>query len=206
MTEGSFSQLLSALENKKELDVGAILEQAQKVGLAIVNPKWILDSGYVRPHEGRPEIITDPDDGECALQQNGIDLRLDEVYVADGATQFSLHKKRDHRCRYLKLEPSAENDFLFFPGKQYAWDFFEAVEIPEGTAAYLFVRSSINRYSGIFLSGLYDSGFRGRIGGIFRPYLPTTIERGCRMAQIVFFKADSYRTYDGQYQDQKAQV
>jgi dUTP pyrophosphatase len=170
---------------------------------AIVNPKTILDLGAVRPYEGRPPIIIDPRDDECALQQNGIDLRLDEVQAADGTTIFTLHKKNDMRCKYYKLESDAEGMFRLYPGKQYALDFFEEVNVPKDMAAYIFVRSSLNRYSGIFMTGLYDTGFKGRIGGIFRPYVPTFIERGCRVAQIVFFNADSHRAYEGQYQDQK---
>ena len=181
-------------------------ESLSESGLAIVNPKWILDNGYVKPFDGNPAIVTDPNDPECALQQNGIDLRLDTVQAADGATRFSLGKKRDTRCTYYPLEPDAQNDFLFFPGKQYAVDYMEWVEIPQGTAAYIFVRSSVNRYSGVLLTGLWDAGFRGRAGAIYRPYIPTTVERGVRMAQIVFFRADSYRPYEGQYQDQKTQV
>jgi deoxycytidine triphosphate deaminase len=188
------------------IDFDSIEEATKKLGLAIVNPKWILDEGYVKPFEGSPPIITDPNDEECALQQNGIDLRLDTVQVADGATRFSLYKKKDARCNYLQLEPDANNDFLFFPGKQYALDCMEWIDIPQGTAAYLFMRSSVNRYSGMFFTGLWDAGFRGRLGGIFRPYIATTVERGVRMAQVVFFRADSHRPYEGQYQDQKTQV
>jgi deoxycytidine triphosphate deaminase len=201
MAESDFSHFLRTLENQE-----GVLRQAQKIGLAIVNPREILDQGYVRPFEGNPDIITDSADEECALQQNGIDLRLDTVQVADGATRFSLYKKKDTRCTYYPLEPNADNDFLFFPGKQYAVDFFEEVEIPVGLSAYVFVRSSINRYSGMLLTGYWDSGFKGRLGGVFRPYLPTTIERGCRMAQIVFYRSDSAKLYKGQYQNQKTQI
>jgi len=173
---------------------------------AIVNPKHILDLGAVKPYEGRPSIVINPNDDECALQQNGIDLRLDEIQEAVGSTTFTLHKKGDIRCNYFKLEPDAKGMFRMYPGKQYALDCFETIDVPGGMAAYIFARSSINRYSGIFLCSLWDSGFRGRLGGIFRPYVPTFIERGCRVAQIVFFTADSHRQYDGQYQDQKGQV
>ena len=173
---------------------------------AIVNPKHILDIGAVRPYEGRPVIITDPKDGECALQQNGIDLRLDEVQVAEGFTSFHLNKVGDNKCSYFPVVPSYDGMFHLEPFKQYAFDFMEEIEVPVGMAAYLFIRSSMNRYSGIFTVGLYDSGFRGRLGGIFRPFIETYIQGGCRVAQIVFFHADSFRPYEGQYQDQKGQV
>lgn len=199
-----FGKMLNELD--QDIDLEKLGNLANRFGLAIVNPKWILDEGFVVPFEGNPDIITDPNDEECALQQNGIDLRLDTVQVAAGDTRFSLHKKHDSRCKYHKLEPDGESNFLFFPGKQYSLDCMEWVEIPEGTAAYIFVRSSINRYAGIFMTGLWDAGFRGRAGGIFRPYVPTTIEKGVRVAQIVFFRADSHRPYDGQYQDQRSQT
>jgi deoxycytidine triphosphate deaminase len=173
---------------------------------AIINPKKILEMGIVKHLEGRPPIISDPKDGECALQQNGIDLRLDEVQVAEGTTSFTLYKKQDTRCKYSKIDLNDDNVFHLYPTKQYAFDCYEEVDIPKNMGAYIFARSSINRYSGIFLCSWWDSGFRGRLGGIFRPYIPTFIERGCRIAQIVFFSTDSYRQYEGQYQNQKRQV
>ena len=173
---------------------------------AIVNPKYILDIGAVRPYEGRPAIITDPKDGECALQQNGIDLRLDEVQVAEGFTSFHLNKVGDNKCAYYPVEPHVDGVFHLEAFKQYAFDFMEWVEVPKDMFAYIFVRSSMNRYSGIFMTGGWDGGFRGRLGGIFRPFIETYIEKGCRVAQIVFFHADSFRPYEGQYQDQKGQV
>jgi deoxycytidine triphosphate deaminase len=173
---------------------------------AIVNPKYILDIGAVRPYEGRPVIITDPKDGECALQQNGIDLRLDEVQIADGFTSFHLNKVGDNKCSYWSVMPLCDEMFHLEVGKQYAFDFMEEIEVPTGMAAYLFIRSSMNRYSGIFTVGLYDSGFRGRLGGIFRPFIDTYIQKGCRAAQVVFFTSDSNGAYAGQYQDQKKQV
>lgn len=173
---------------------------------AIINPSEALDRGWVRPYEDRPAIIVDPEDPECALQQNGIDLRVDEVSAADGHTVFTLNKEKDRRCNYFPLETDENDCFLFLPGRQYGVDFMEWIEVPENTCAYIFMRSSINRYSGMFFSALWDSGFRGRLGGIFRPYIGTHFQRGCRMAQVVFLRSDCHRLYDGQYQDQQRQV
>jgi len=170
---------------------------------AIINPSIVLREGWVRPFEGNPVIITDLNDGECALQQNGIDLRLDSIDIAEGGSIFTLYKKSDQHCKYYNLESDATNNFTFFPGHQYGINFMEWVEVPERTCAYIFMRSSINRYSGTFFSALWDSGFKGRLGGVFRPSVTTIIERGYRIAQIVFFKSDSHRLYDGQYQGQK---
>ncbi len=173
---------------------------------AIVNPKHILEIGAVRPAEGCPPIITDITDPNCALQQNGIDLRLDDAALAAGCTNFFVDKKRDRRCDYHQVFINSDNTFNFQPGKQYSLDFMEWIEVPENMAAYLFLRSSVNRFSGTVFTGLWDAGFKGRLGGIFRPSVLTNVERGFRMAQVVFFYSDSYRTYEGQYQNQQHHV
>ena len=173
---------------------------------AIVNPKHILEIGAVKPAEGYPDIITDIKDPNCALQQNGIDLRLADAAVAAGSTSFFVDKKKDVRCDYHAIPINSDSTFLFQPGKQYAVDFMENIDVPKDMAAYLFLRSSVNRYSGVFMTGLYDAGFRGRLGGIFRPFISTRIEAGFRLAQVVFFYADSNRPYSGQYQDQVSQA
>lgn len=173
---------------------------------AVVNPKDILDMGAIYPIEGQPAIITDIDDPECQLQQNGIDLRLDEVSVAVGTTDFFIDKEAQDRCSYETVHRDERGVYLLEPPNQYGMDFQEWVKVPDNMLAYLFVRSSVNRYSGSFLVGNYDSGFQGRVGGIFRPSVPTRFERGFRIAQIVFFRAEPHRTYSGQYQNQEKQV
>ncbi len=72
---------------------------------AIINPQEMLDQGAVYPMEGQPAIITDPKDPECQLQQNGIDLRVNEVQgvVTDAFTKFTLNKTHDERCDYFPI-------------------------------------------------------------------------------------------------------
>lgn len=172
----------------------------------IINPQKILDDKVVTAAEGEAELILDPKNSECQLQQNGVDLRLSKAYLASGFSRFTIRKANDHKCSYEEMIPDQVGYLYFRIGQQYALDFAEYVDIPENMCAYLFMRSSINRYSGTFLTALYDAGFRGRIGGIYRPTIDTTIEVGCRIAQIVFIESDSHRLYTGQYQDQKSQV
>lgn len=172
----------------------------------IVNPKHILEIGAVRPAEGFPGIITDTADPNCALQQNGIDLRLASVAIAAGGTSFFVDKRRDVRCEYHEIPINNDNTFAFRVGQQYSVDFMEWIEVPKDMAAYMFLRSSVNRFSGTVFTGLWDAGFKGRLGGIYRPSVLTRIEYGFRMAQIVFFYSDSHRMYEGQYQNQLSHV
>lgn len=173
----------------------------QSTDTAVVSPRRVLELGAVRSFETYPPIVTDFNDPECAIQQNGVDLRLAEAAVARGDTRFTLDKNRTKKCEYHIMQPK-DNLFEFIAGYQYALDFMEWVEVPENMMAYIFMRSSINRYAGSLLVGMWDSGFKGRLGAIFRPLVCTTIEVGFRVAQIVFFKAEAARLYSGQYQNQ----
>lgn len=72
------------------------------------------------------------------------------------------------------------------------------VNLPEGIAAQLIIRSTFNR-NGIFLtSGLYDSGFKGHIGfAIHNNSGEAKIGFGTRIGQIIFVSSDSVGSYAG---------
>lgn len=178
----------------------------EQLAAAIVDPSFVLAQEWVTPFDPFSDIVIDPEDEECALQQNGIDLRLAEARVAVGNSRFTLNKQDDNRCDYHPLVPDQSNIFTFQAGKQYAVDFMEWIDIPANMSAYIIMRSSFNRYSGILLSAWWDSGFRGRLGCIYRPFVDTTVEFGVRMAQVVFIRSDSCRLYEGQYKDSTSQV
>lgn len=81
-------------------------------------------------------------------------------------------------------------------------DFY--VEIPEGVAAYLIVRSTFNRNGMFITSGLYDSGFKGHIGFVLHnPIGSATIEVGIRVGQIIFISSDSAGVYAGGWNHQQ---
>jgi deoxycytidine triphosphate deaminase len=175
---------------------------------AVVNPMEIIDRKIVTPFESFPEIVIDTNNTQCQIQQNGIDLRFADAKIALGVTTFSTQEGKTLKCSYndIPMIDDTSKYLCFSKGEMYSMTFMEYAEIPEGMMAMICVRSSINRFSGTILSGLYDSGFRGQIAAIYRPSIDTKVEVGYRMAQIVFFRADSYRLYAGQYQDQKGHI
>ena len=87
-------------------------------------------------------------------------------------------------------------------GIPYALVSVESVEIPENVAAMVIMRSTLNRIGVPIHSGLYDSGFRGKIQPTLYPFNSFDIELGSRFAQVIFFQANSATLYRGQYQDQ----
>ena len=173
---------------------------------AVVNPMEIIDRKIITSFQSFPEIVLDTNDAQCQIQQNGIDLRFANAKIALGVTIFSMQEGKSLKCSYGDGTIVDGRCVHFSKGEMYSMNFMEYVEVPEGMMATIYTRSSINRYSGTIISGLYDSGFRGQIGAIYRPNIDTKVEVGYRMAQIVFFRADSYRLYAGQYQDQRGHI
>jgi deoxycytidine triphosphate deaminase len=165
---------------------------------SIISPKEILERKIVYTAPQVLEINV-----EQQMQQVGIDLRLAKASWISGLAEFTNNT--------TTLKPSSfemqivDNCYFFKAGMQYSLDFFEDISVPEDMAALIINRSSINRYSGVITSGVYDPGFRskGGCGAMFRPTLDTKIEIGFRVAQVMFFAAESASLYAGQYQDSK---
>ena len=53
------------------------------------------------------------------------------------------------------------------------------------------------------IAGVYDSGFNNTIGAVLRVDTTIVLEKGVRVAQIMFFEAESASLYDGVYQEGK---
>jgi deoxycytidine triphosphate deaminase len=164
----------------------------------IVSPKEILERGIVSATAGAPEI-----DVSQQMQQVGIDLRLARAQRVEGLVEFT-NNTTSLKPNFYDMQ-IIDNCYFFKAGSQYSLDFFEDISVPEDMAALIINRSSINRHSGVITSGVYDPGFRskGGCGAMFRPTINTKIEIGFRVAQVMFFTAESASLYNGQYQDSK---
>ena len=79
------------------------------------------------------------------------------------------------------------------------------VDLPEGVACQLIIRSTFNR-NGIFLtSGLYDSGFKGHIGFAIhnRRENQAYIGQGTRIGQVIFVESNASGLYSGGWNHDK---
>ena len=65
----------------------------------------------------------------------------------------------------------------------------------------IFSRSSFNRNGIQILSTLFDSEFYGTPSLTIYPFFELDIERGTRIAQIIFVEAEAYQQYNGKYQE-----
>lgn len=137
------------------------------------------------------------------VQQNGVDVRINTSCSFSGNYVFREHVGTDGKENTFKVsevQPDKHDFFHFKRGHAYGLECFEIIKIPDGMCAILYGRSSLNR-NGILVRGsLYDAGFNGVIGCTLYAGVDCSIRKKTRIAQIIFFEADSSGTYDGQYQ------
>ena len=162
-----------------------------------INPKIAIEKGW----------ITGLNDLDKQVQPNAIDFTADkafdiadkEFYVSETHTQmrggeqvFPVSTFFETKCRNTWF--LAGGEMLDFLSDVY-------VDLPEGVAAQLVIRSTLARNGLQLVSGLYDSGFKGHIGFLLhnRHKFEAMIAEGTRVGQIIFIRSDSSGRYTGGY-------
>jgi len=164
----------------------------------IINPQYAIESGWIR------NILN----VKRQLQPNGIDLTVNSVQRPLLANHVSeIRSKNFPPSTFDPMIPDGDSkSVLLLPDSSpfYLINFNEIIKLPEGVAAVIFKRSTLNRMGHKLESGLWDSGFTGNLGCTVWPSHPLKIFSGDRLAQVVFFRAEvSGVLYDGDYQRQK---
>lgn len=183
-----------------------------------ISPQTAIDSGWIKRADGT-EITAD------YIQPNAIDFTIDRVFTSQlSAVPFKVAdvnvdgvvKTVKQFPEFEELTPSEDADPkydrvpLFYLPNGASYDFLSDfyVELPEGVAALLIVRSTFNR-AGVFVtSGLYDSGFKGNIGAALHNNGNTSafVGKGTRVGQIIFVKSESVGSYTGGYNIEAGEV
>lgn len=176
-----------------------------------ISPQTAITEGWIKRADGA-EIAAE------FIQPNAIDFTIDRVFTSRlSVTPFKVADVTiDGAVKTVKqfpdfeeLTPTEDADPkydrvpLFYLPNGASYDFLSDfyVELPEGVAALLIVRSTFNR-AGVFVtSGLYDSGYKGNIGAALHNNGNTTafVGKGTRVGQIIFVKSDSVGSYLGGY-------
>lgn len=135
------------------------------------------------------------------LQQQGIDVRIEEIFRLSG-TGIVRAKEKAILPRTDKIFNMGYWDLQ--PG-YYEVQLMEGAKIPSDCAMYFKTRSSLVRCGTIVHSGQFDAGFETEKAGCFiEVIMPIRIEKGARIAQaIVHESADVENTYNGTYQNDK---
>jgi deoxycytidine triphosphate deaminase len=164
----------------------------------LINPRTAIEQGWIT----FPSWMTEEEKEEC-VQQNAMDITLDHLYRFNTNSYFVLTKSKKQMRETLPVAPIVIDGEEVFPisgDMDFMSDFY--INLPEGVAVEIIVRSTFNR-NGIFITtGLYDQGYQNYIGGIIRNNGPIAyVAPGSRLAQIKFIKAESSgKMYNGSYQ------
>lgn len=160
-----------------------------------IKPTVAIDNGWIQGN------FTDKN-----IQPNAIDFTLDKLFTIDDSKTFRINNMKKEMRGGRELQPvqdARENIDYWRLDPKTSYDGMSNfyVEVPEGVACMLIVRSTFNR-NGIFItSGLYDQGFCGNIGfAIHNMSGPAYISPGIRIGQIVFINSESAGLlYEGNY-------
>lgn len=175
-----------------------------------ISPQTAIDNGWIKRADGTP--ISNE-----YIQPNAIDFTIDRMFTAEhSGTHFKVvdtlvdgtvttvkqFPKFEEMYTYEDSDPKFDRVPMFFLERG-SYDFLSEfyVELPEGVAALLIVRSTFNR-AGLFVtSGLYDSGFKGNIGAALHNngFTNASVGKGTRVGQIIFVASDSVGSYAGGY-------
>lgn len=154
-----------------------------------ISPKTAIKEGWVTWND----VVTDI---EKYIQPNALDFDCARIFRPETYSTAYLSETKKLIRKYVEMQADTQI------GEDPAWELINGqgydfssnfhVTLPEGVAAQLIVRSTLNR-SGVFLtSGLYDQGFSGQIAGMLRiANGHFTLAKNTRIGQIMFIKSES---------------
>ena len=150
----------------------------------------------------RPPLVEDVDIAS-QLQPNGVDLRLERVERLVSAALLGAADATREPAAREEVAADGRGWWDLRPGP-YVITYREKVNLPNDLMALIRPRSSLLR-SGVTLHGaVWDAGYSGRGEGLLsilneRGY---RVQRGARIAQLVFFRLSSSTSqgYAGRYQ------
>lgn len=180
-----------------------------------IQTNFFLSSAFDQPIDWTKEPFS------CLVQPNGIDMPIDRIwqvhnYEAKNKPFVLLKEKVAQRFSTYELVPRTvslffhetkkeeklNNMFILSKGfYEFLTPFF--VEIANDEVGIFQTRSSLIRAGIMVTSGLYDSGYRGPIGGVLfsEETILRYIERGAPIAQFIIRKVHNPQNhlYCGQY-------
>ena len=159
-----------------------------------INPKIAIENGWITG-------IVNP---EKQIQPNAIDFTLDKLFTINDFNTFIIDEDSKKMRGGVEVNSwqgrTTEREYWTIEKGVYDGMSDIYVDVPDGVACMLIIRSTFNR-NGIFLtSGLYDSGFKGHIGfAIHNRGGRAQIGVGTRFGQIIFVESENALQYAGGY-------
>lgn len=155
--------------------------------MSILNPKKILDQ-------------CTKEAANSLIAQNGIDIPISKIYRLDSTTPGHINGGTRTFPKRVELELVGE-EYILYPG---FYEFTTDIEIavPSNMAGLIIPRSSFLRMGAWVGSGLWDSGFSGKLSGfINNTTCLVSIGKNERVGQFLMFEAEAFQLYSGMYQN-----
>lgn len=163
---------------------------------------------FVHPRGQELNNVSDLDP-KC-IQMNAVDIRVSELRLIDDyenayspfhnqlfeiSDEGTVHKKKSP-----PLPITTDGEYWVLSRGAYEFVSPHFVTVPSGYCGYLITRSSFNRNGIFIISGLYDSGFEGYVGGtLYNLGGRIKMKHLTRLCQLVMASAETLKMYDGQY-------
>lgn len=165
----------------------------------LINPNKAIEQGWIK----FPDWMTAEQRKNC-IQPNAIDVTADalkqlQLFTSEGKI---AHVSETFGKEFPTLAEAVDvtGAWVLQCGQVYdvSSDFY--VEVPEGVAAELIIRSTLNRMGLALNAGLWDSGFKGHLGAVIHVRAGSVLlEKHTRVCQIKFYESDSSGIYAGGY-------
>lgn len=170
----------------------------------MTNPEGIIE-GSVRDGQFVAEHIEPREDekelSEDAVQPNGVDLSLGELYSLDGTSYIS---NEDYEKATRKERSANDGVYTVEPNDAYIVVYGEKISIPEDHIGLVFPRSRLMRCGLQIETAVWDAGYTGIGEGQLSVSQPAELEKDLRVAQMVFIRTeDLEESYDGSHQGEK---
>lgn len=135
------------------------------------------------------------------VQGAGVDLRVEKLYRLNSSASLGVEERKLPEVKELQ-----GSRFTLVPREYHLLLTREKLNMPYDLVAFIFQRSTLFR-SGVSLrTAVVDPGYRGRltVGIVNEGREGFTLERGTRIAQIVFAGVEgTAKSYSGKYQGGK---
>lgn len=167
----------------------------------IISPVTAVSKGYVK----FPEGMTAEQTAKC-MQPNAIDFTIDRLFRVDDLSVAVISEETREFKKTVELLPDENGFWELEDGVVYDIMSNFYLNVPEGAAAEVVTRSSLIRVGLLINTGLWDSGFKGNLGGVLHVRAGNVkLGKGTRVAQVKFTAAVSNGAYAGGYNTAQGQ-
>lgn len=136
-------------------------------------------------------------DEDC-VQQAAVDLRIKDVHRIK-PTLFVLDEDQKIH-RETELVPLDNDGYWYLEPGSYEFTTDHIIKMGSDEAGFVIIRSTLSRNGVIISSGNYDPNYHGAMAGCLHVNVgPMKIKPGTRIGQMLLWKAEALKQYDGDY-------